>query len=78
LSEGSFVNGSSLIKGIENKIDSSISILEESVLMTLDLKNTSLLQRESKRRRSDFNWFYGTTLEVSFPAFVDGPLVQNG
>jgi hypothetical protein len=26
LSEGSFVNGSSLIKGIENKIDSSISI----------------------------------------------------
>jgi hypothetical protein len=31
------------------------------------------LQRESKEGEVILIGFYGTTLEVSFPAFVDGP-----
>jgi hypothetical protein len=45
--------------------------MEESVLMTLDLKNTSLLQRESKRRRSDFNWVLWHNISVFSSFWMD-------
>jgi hypothetical protein len=47
-SEGSFVNGSSLIAGLESNLDSGLSITGGCVVMMHVLKNTSLLQGRSK------------------------------
>jgi hypothetical protein len=66
---GSFVNGSSLISGLETNMDSGLSITGGCVVMMHVLKNTCLLQGRSKEGEVVLIGFYGSTLEISYASY---------
>lgn len=70
LSEGSFVNGSSLINGLENKIDSAVSITGGICGDDARFEKTLASYKENpKEGEVILIGFYGETLEVSFASF---------
>jgi len=70
LSEGSFVNGSSLINGLENKIDSAVSITGGICGDDARFEKTLASYKENpKEGEVILIGFYGKTLEVSFASF---------
>jgi hypothetical protein len=70
LSEGSFVNGSSLLDGLENKIDSSVSITGGMCGDDERFEKTLASYKENpKEGEVILIGFYGETLEMSFACF---------
>lgn len=70
LSEGSFVNGSSLIKGLETKIEDSISITGGMCGDDARFEKTIASYKENpKEGEVILIGFYGETLEISFASF---------
>ena len=70
LSEGSFVNGSSLINGLEIKIDSAVSITGGMCGDDARFEKTVASYKENpKEGEVILIGFYGETLEVSFASF---------
>ncbi|SDX04197.1 FIST signal transduction protein [Flavobacterium degerlachei] len=70
LSEGSFVNGSSLINGLENEIDSAVSITGGICGDDARFEKTLASYKENpKEGEVILIGFYGETLEVSFASF---------
>jgi hypothetical protein len=70
LSEGSFVNGSSLINGLESKIDLALSITGGMFGDDARFEKTVASYKENpKEGEVILIGFYGETLEVSFASF---------
>ena len=70
LSEGSFVNGSSLIKGLENEIDAAVSITGGMCADDARFEKTVASYKENpKVGEVILIGFYGETLEISFASF---------
>lgn len=70
LSEGSFVNGSSLLDGLEDKIDSSVSITGGMCGDDERFEKTLASYKENpKEGEVILIGFYGETLEMSFACF---------
>lgn len=70
LSEGSFVNGSSLINGLEDEIDSAVSITGGMCGDDARFEKTVASYKENpKEGEVILIGFYGETLEVSFASF---------
>lgn len=70
LSEGSFVNGSSLIKGLETKIEDTISITGGMCGDDARFEKTIASYKENpKEGEVILIGFYGETLEISFASF---------
>ncbi|UQD55843.1 FIST signal transduction protein [Flavobacterium sp. K5-23] len=70
LSEGSFVNGSSLINGLEIKIDSAVSVTGGMCGDDARFEKTVASYKENpKEGEVILIGFYGETLEVSFGSF---------
>lgn len=70
LSEGSFVNGSSLIKGLENNIDSKISITGGMCGDDARFEKTVASYKENpKEGEVILIGFYGETLEITYSSF---------
>lgn len=70
LSEGSFVNGSSLIKGLETKIEETISITGGMCGDDARFEKTIASYKENpKEGEVILIGFYGETLEISFASF---------
>jgi hypothetical protein len=70
LSEGSFVNGSSLISGLENEIDSAVSITGGMCGDDARFEKTVASYKENpKEGEVILIGFYGETLEISFASF---------
>jgi hypothetical protein len=70
LSEGSFVNGSSLLNSLENKVDSAVSITggmcgDEALFE----KTISSYKENPKEGEVILIGFYGETLEITFGSF---------
>lgn len=70
LSEGSFVNGSTLIKGLETKIEETISITGGMCGDDARFEKTIASYKENpKEGEVILIGFYGETLEISFASF---------
>lgn len=70
LSEGSFVNGSSLIKGLENDIDLEVSITGGMCGDDARFEKTVASYKENpKEGEVILIGFYGDTLEISYASF---------
>ena len=70
LSEGSFVNGSSLIKGLENDIDAAVSITGGMCADDARFEKTLSSYKENpKVGEVILIGFYGETLEISYASF---------
>lgn len=70
LSEGSFVNGSSLIKGLENDIDREVSITGGMCGDDARFEKTVASYKENpKEGEVILIGFYGDTLEISYASF---------
>lgn len=70
LSEGSFLNGSALINGLENEIDSAVSITGGMCGDDARFEKTLASYKENpKEGEVILIGFYGETLEVSFASF---------
>lgn len=70
LSEGSFVNGSSLIKGLENNIDSNISITGGMCGDDARFEKTVASYKENpKIGEVILIGFYGETLDITYSSF---------
>lgn len=70
LSEGSFVNGSSLIKGLESEIDATVSITGGMCADDARFEKTIASYKEDpKVGEVVLIGFYGETLEISFASF---------
>jgi hypothetical protein len=70
LSEGSFVNGSSLIKGLENDIDGEVSITGGMCADDARFEKTVSSYKENpKVGEVVLIGFYGETLEISYASF---------
>ena len=70
LSEGSFVNGSSLIKGLENDIDAEVSITGGMCADDARFEKTVSSYKENpKVGEVVLIGFYGETLEISYASF---------
>lgn len=70
LSEGSFVNGSSLIKGLENDIDLEVSITGGMCGDDARFEKTVASYKENPREGEVILiGFYGDTLEISYASF---------
>jgi hypothetical protein len=70
LSEGSFVNGSSLIKGLEHKIEDAVSITGGMCGDDARFEKTMASYKENpKEGEVVLIGFYGETLEVTFASF---------
>jgi hypothetical protein len=70
LSEGSFVNGSSLIKGLENDIDTEVSITGGMCGDDARFKKTVASYKENpKEGEVILIGFYGETLEISYASY---------
>ncbi|MGM8363666.1 FIST signal transduction protein [Flavobacterium sp. ARAG 55.4] len=70
LSEGSYVNGSSLIKGLETKIEDSISITGGMCGDDARFEKTIASYKENpKEGEVILIGFYGETLDISFASF---------
>jgi hypothetical protein len=70
LSEGSFVNGSSLIKGLENDIDTEVSITGGMCGDDARFEKTVASYKENpKEGEVILIGFYGETLEITYSSF---------
>jgi hypothetical protein len=69
LSEGSFVNGSSLINGLEDQIDESVSVTGGMCGDDSRFEKTLASYKDPKEGEVVLIGFYGETLEISFASF---------
>lgn len=70
MSEGSFVNGTSLIKGLENTLESAVSITGGMCGDDARFEKTLASYKEDpKEGEVILIGFYGETLETSFASF---------